>query len=285
MEKLEYNENLPLAVTEKTFEETFQDVFIDLNAPDEPPKILLSIGEHHYGTQTFDNPTLTLGEFSSIVAPSKTKKTFKKSALVAAVIGGNANNYFDNMRSFYDQEGYIFDIDTEQGPYYAKKAMQRVVKMVGSHHPKYMPFGLRKLSESQRLHFIDELVERYSKKGKIALMVIDGIADLCVNVNDIEQSKEVIIYLEKWTAKGMHILNVIHKNFSNEKATGHLGTYVQKKCETIIKLENMDEQKRNPPIKVTQSYSRGPRFEPYYFKLNEHALPEKCEEEENENWT
>ena len=112
------------------------------------------------------------------------------------------------------------------------------------------------------------------------MVFIDGVADLCFNPNDITQSNAVINKLKEWTSFGIHICCVIHKTFDKDKAFGHLGTYVQKKCETSIFLSVTDAETKNSPVKVTQKDSRGAPFDDFYFDLDLQTLiPKQCEEQ------
>ena len=121
-------------------------------------------------------------------------------------------------------------------------------------------------------------------KGRIKWLSIDGVADLVVNSNDIIESKNVASQLKKWRKENKcHINTVIHKNSTSLKATGHLGSYIEKKCETVILLEDTQDYKvRNSAIEVNQSYSRGAPFDTFYFKLDDDSLPYECED--NEDW-
>jgi len=276
MERIAYNILEEKVSSKDGYKKNYNDCFIDLNQTIERPKIALSIGTYSYNDTLQYNPTFTYGEFSAIVAPSKTKKTFLKSALTACYIGGNSNSYFDNMKSFIDKDCYIAEFDTEQGKYYAKNAMKRVEKMTGAKFSNYYPFALKKLNDHERLEFIDLFIKRMAKRHKNGFVTIDGIADICENTNDIEKSKAVINYLMDWTELGVHVVCIIHKTHNNDKATGHLGSYVQKKAETVIKLSTTDEKMKNPAIEVVQQYSRGPRFESFHFNLDHNALPQKC---------
>jgi len=263
------------------YEAVFQKCFINLDEDLKPPPTALGIGYHEYKGREYLNNTFSYGEFSCIVAASKSKKTFFKSALIASYIGGQANNHFPNMITCRNEDFYVVDIDTEQGDYYAQRAMRRVYEMVGSPYEYYMPFGVEGLDAEEIVMFIDELLNDPKFKGKIKWMSIDGIADLLDNANDIEKSNAVASKLKKWRKENqMHINVVIHKNSTSNKATGHLGSAIQKKSETVILLEDSDDNVdvRNSPIKVTQLYSRGVPFDYFYFDLNENtALPKKCE--------
>ena len=124
-------------------------------------------------------------------------------------------------------------------------------------------------------------------KGKVKWLSIDGVADLLDNANDIEKSFAVAQNLKKWRKDNqMHINTVIHKTSTSNKATGHLGSYIQKKSETVILLEDTDDDtdNRNSPIKVQQIYSRGAPFDTFYFNLDHNTLPKECQIGDNEKW-
>ena len=71
----------------------------------------------YYGYDDNNNrvPALTRGEFSCIVAQSKTKKSFNKSLIEACFLGGKSDSYTDHIKSTNKTDGYIISIDTEQG--------------------------------------------------------------------------------------------------------------------------------------------------------------------------
>lgn len=263
--------------SEFDFDKAYYECFVDVNKPIERPPIALGIGHHVYKDKTYLNPTFTYGELSAIVAPQKSKKSFFKRTLAACYIGGQSQNYFPNITSTRKKEKYVLDFDTEQGKYYAQRSFVGVCEMVGGNYKNYLPFGIKKLSDVEMLLFIDGVIQKH--KENIGMVFIDGIADLCSNPNDINQSNKVINKLKEWTEYGIHICCVIHKTFEKDKAFGHLGTYVQKKCETSIFLNITDASEINSPVKVYQKDSRGAPFDDFYFDLDLNNLkPKECNE-------
>jgi hypothetical protein len=76
----------------------------------------------------------------------------------------------------------------------------------------------------------------------------------------------------EWSARyDCHIITVIHSNYGSDKATGHLGSFLYKKCETAIALEPNSVHKDN--ITVTCKLSRGYAFENFDFSVNKYGLP------------
>lgn len=270
--------------SEFDYKSVYNKTLVDLKADAILPPTALGIGYHNYKGVNYLNNTFSYGEFSTIVASSKNKKTFYKSATIAGYIGGNATTFFPNFKTCREGEPHIIDIDTEQGEYYAQRAFRRVSDMVGESYNNYYPFGLQELEPEEIIKFIDSLFKDPKHKGKVRWLSIDGVADLVKNTNDIIESVSVATKLKKWRHENnCHIQCVIHKIYGGDKATGHLGSYIQKKSETVIDLKDTcdDPKVKNSPIEVVQSYSRGAPFDPFYFKLNDDTLPYECEMEIN----
>ena len=270
---LDFNElekNLE-SVSEIDFDKIEQSCFVDLSEEMPHPEILLSIGQHEYKGNYYPTPIMTAGEFSAIIATSKSKKTFLKSAFLASYIGGSSSVLFPNIKSHRDNEYTILDFDTEQGKYYTQRTFRRVIEMVGANYKNYKGYATRHLSSNERLLLIDYCLKNQHKYNHpVKLVSIDGIADLVENTNDIVMSKEASDYIMKWTYEyNIHITTIIHKSAVTNKPLGHLGTYVLKKAETVIDLEIQEDNS----IKVSNPYSRGYRFDEFTFDINKDALP------------
>lgn len=246
--------------------------YIDLEVEMPAPDILISIGEHEYKGNFYPTSVMSSGEFSAIIAQSKAKKSFLKSAFISSYIGGNSNIYFPNIKSHRKEDFTVLDFDTEQGNFYTQRTFRRVKDMSGFNYPNYYGYAMRSLSSNARLMLIDYCLknqaEIYNKPVK--LVSIDGIADLADNTNDIVMSKEVADYLLKWTDEyKIHIIVVIHKGGVTNKPLGHLGTFVLKKAESVINLD-IDQE---GVVKVSNPYSRGYRFEEFEFDINKDGIP------------
>ena len=65
------------------------------------------------------------------------------------------------------------------------------------------------LGYKNRVEFIEYYLKEKIEKGKVGLVVIDGIADLCSDVNSMEQSNFVAQKLMEWSQKfNCHIITV-----------------------------------------------------------------------------
>lgn len=263
------------------YEYWYKQCLIDLNKEYPEPETLLSIGHHEEAGIQKKNPTFTKGEMSTLAAKSKTKKTYFKSVLAASFIGGNISNYFPHIITHRKKDVQIIDVDTEQGPYYAANAMKRVEKMCGVKYPNYYPFGIKQMHNNEdRFKLVEGFLTDPKHSGKVSILLLDGVADICTDPNDRNESEKVIHLLQRFTQSGVHVINVIHKNVTSDKLKGHLGSMLVEKCETVIELVNTNKRKKNAPIQVINRDSRGPSFDDFHFKLNEFGIP-YCNDYEN----
>lgn len=243
--------------------------FVDIEEVLKPQPVAISIGETEYKGNHYPISFGSYGDFSCIVGASKSKKTFLKSLLTACYIGGSANLYGDIIKGHASNDKFIIDIDTEQSQYHSQRVFRRVAEMVGVNPKFYKPFALRKLSANERLDFIDWIFTGSEYKDNIGLMCIDGVADLVNDVNDLEASNNVAQKLLKWSAESnCHIITVLHRNFGSKKPTGHLGSAVLKKAETVVFVEKDDEL-----VNVTAEYTRNQPFENFTFEVRKDWLP------------
>jgi hypothetical protein len=260
------------------FNAEYLECLVDLDEELSRPETIISIGEHSYKDKTYPTPVMTAGEFSCITAPSKSKKSFFKSQLASAYIGGKASEHFENIKGHRDKDSIILDCDTEQSKYYAQRTFERTRKITGDKYENYIPLKMRHLTAEQRVSFIDHLLQSERFKGKVKLVFIDGVADLIEDSNDLVMSNYIAQKLLTWTDQyNIHICVIIHNAYNTVKPTGHLGSAVVKKAESVILLEPTDESKK--VIKVRHLYSRGREFEEFYFTINDNdALPYQCDE-------
>ena len=242
----------------------------------EYPPVAISMGETTItslkGTKTLPIPIGTYGNFSFVQAPPKTMKTFFISLLASVYLGGS-NKFGGDLKGHRDNKCLIH-FDTEQGKFHAQRVFRRVVDMNGGDDVGcYHTFGLRTVGFKHRIQFIEYYLKEKIEKDKVGLVVIDGIADLVSDVNDLEQSNNVVQKIMEWSQKfSCHIITVIHSNFGSDKPTGHLGSLLEKKTETQIQLETNTVNKDWITVKCKRS--RGYAFDTFSFKVNNVGLPE-----------
>lgn len=256
------------------YQDMLEECVIDLDEEDKPLDTMVYIGSDDRGQKC---SVVTRGEYFCIVASAKTKKSFCKSLITASFIGGNTNNFSPHIVGNRKTDGYVIDLDTEQGAFYARKTFKRVERLVGNRYENYIPIATRKKSVTERLGLIEWLIYKSKYSGKIDMILIDGVADLVYNTNDIEEGAKLAESMLKWTSEGISMGLIIHKAGNNDKARGHLGTAITYKAESIIFMDAITDQQGNivekNTVKVRCGYVRGIDFQDFYLTVNKEGLP------------
>jgi hypothetical protein len=251
------------------FDQEFEKSFIDLKKPPRKPDGVISIGYDTWNGKLKPNYIFTKGELSCISAPSKSFKSTFKSHLASAYFTGHSDQFTD-LKGHREAEETLIDIDTEQGEYYAWHTFNRTQKISGMEiSDYYYPFKLRHMTPTERVDFIDILLRHKVKNP--ALIFVDGIADLLEDTNDLVMSNEIVSKVMRWTDDlNVHVCVVIHNAYGTRKPTGHLGSSVVKKAETVININEVVDGNNESLnyFKVTHQYSRGARFEDFYFQFD-----------------
>lgn len=265
-----------LEVERMYMERLDEECAIDVSENIEYPPVAISMGEYTMNTQSgalrFPIPIGTYGNFSFISGQPKTKKSFFVSLLNGVYLSKSGQNkYGDTIKG--NREGRCaVHFDTEQGKFHAQRVFRRPFAMNGTEDVGcYHTYGLRPIGYKDRIKFIEYKLKQIIEQGqKIGLVTIDGIADLVSDANNIEESNLIVQKVMTWSSiYDCHIMLVVHTNFGSTKATGHLGSFLQKKCETEILLEaNEDES-----IAVKCNRSRNYSFKEFSFEVSKKGLP------------
>lgn len=260
------------------FKKIHNDSFVDVNENLPKPPTAISMGSITLGNEIYDRAFGTYGNFSCVTGQSKAKKTFLKSLIVASYIGGDADKYAGNIKGHRDNDKFVLDFDTEQSKWHSQRVFKRVAKMTnldylkGSSYEFYKPFYLRRYDYKERLQFIEWCILESEYRDNIGLINIDGFADLVADVNDLNSCNELTAKLLKWTdISQCHLTGILHLNPGSTKPTGHLGSSIMKKAETVCIL-NVDE---NDPTytNVLFPLTRGFPIDEFKFSVNEYGLP------------
>lgn len=254
-----------------------QDCAIDINKKIEHPPVAIGFKTNKVtlkdgNVKDFPTPICTYGNFSFIQAPPKSMKTFFVSLLSSAFCNPKGT-HTKGMNSFREGKQFIH-FDTEQGEWHSQRVFKRIQWMnKGLSLDFYHTFALRQINYKTRIDFIEYYLDNLKQEGKeIGLVVIDGIADLVSDVNNLEESSAVTQKIMAWTSiYNCHIITVIHSNNGSDKPTGHLGSFLEKKAETQIQL--LKDENKLGAITVSCKRSRSTPFESFDFKLDEAGIP------------
>ncbi len=246
-------------------EERIQPYVIDMSKQLPELKPLISIN---------DSCVCSVGNISAICGEAKSKKTFLASALVASAMAMpfKGINNFANVDKCADIN--VLWVDTEQGERHVRKVVERISTMTGAKRggaiaePRLTTLALRELSPAERkARMLDAMSLMHYD-----IVVIDGIADLQRNTNDLEESDALVMELMALsTIADTHIICVLHTNPGSDKARGHLGSSLQRKAETVIFVHRAGDTSIVEP-----QYCRNEPFERFAFTINDEGIPELC---------
>ena len=224
-------------------------------------------------------PIATPGNLTAIIAQAKSGKTTWASALVAACIvadnesRGMEAGLFDTLgaQAAAPQKSLLLYFDTEQTRFDGYKGFLRAFRRAGMDAPPawFRPYNLKGWSAAEARKAVRHVVrEMVRKKTPVFAIIVDGLADLCADVNDAEESNALVCEMESHAvALECPMVCVIHRNEgakADSAARGHLGKQLARKAETNLRLEKRDgktvvfaDQNRGAPI----TEKDGPCFE------------------------
>lgn len=178
-----------------------------------------------------DRTMISKGDFSVVVGAAKSRKTFCVSAIVGAYLC--ADEYM-NMSSPNDA-GNVLWIDTEQSIYHAAKVAKRVCRIAGiptnEKSDRFRILCFREYEPGKRRELTDKAIRLY----KPSLVVVDGAADLILDVNDSgESARLATMFMDITKELDNHIITVLHTNPGGDKPRGHLGTNFLNKAQALF---------------------------------------------------
>ena len=207
------------------------------------------------------------GNISAVVGLAKSRKTFLTCAVASGYLSDAEFLGFDTPAT-----GRVLYIDTEQSRPHVHKIARRILRSIGlptdRNHDKLIVAALRELTPDQRKEATAEILRRY----KPDLLILDGVADLCNDPNDLHESEALTCELMRWSSEyDNHILCVLHTNPGGDKARGHLGSALLRKSETVM-LVKAD----GATSVVSPQYCRNEPFSEFAFQIDANGLPEAC---------
>lgn len=178
-----------------------------------------------------DKTMISKGDFSVVVGAAKSRKTFCVSAMVGAYL---CTDEYMNMSSPSDA-GTVLWVDTEQSIYHAAKVARRICRIAGLPTDKkterFKMLCFREYPPDKRRELTDKAIRLY----RPALVVVDGAADLILDVNDsTESTKLATMFMDITKELDNHIITVLHTNPGGDKPRGHLGTNFLNKAQALF---------------------------------------------------
>lgn len=246
-------------------EERIAPFLVDITKPLVESKSLISIN---------GKTVCSAGNISAVVGEAKSKKTFLTTALVASAFAYPYpdSEAFENVS--YDMSLKVLWLDTEQGEAHVRKVIDRINRITGNNRasntpdPRLRVFALREIDPKHRLDVLRDALYTFGPD----LVVIDGIADLQYDTNDLRESDALVGELMALSTNyNCHIICVLHTNPGTDKARGHMGSSLQRKAESVLYVHKVDD------ISIVEpQFCRNEPFERFAFQITPDGLPELC---------
>lgn len=217
-------------------------------------------------------PTCTPGNITTISAQSKAGKTALVTAIVASAIvaesGEIAGQDCLGVTAAAPGGRMILHIDTEQSPYDHHRAGTVTLQRAGiASRPLYFrSFRLAGSGAKELCSIMQILVQQEHEKSGLFAVILDGIGDFVDDVNDAKECNPLVAELHNLAIRfDCPVIVIIHENPAqkNGKSRGHLGSQLERKSETNLRLKKKDgttvvfaEKTRGAPI----SEKHGPRY-------------------------
>lgn len=234
--------NIPFHLCSKEIQASIQD---EIERP--PPNLGFEIDLTYIPTN--EQPIISLkgrkvlsvGNLMGIVSKSGTGKSQLCEAIASKWVDAEADAFgFDVQHP--DNKYDALYIDTERSRNDSHRGYMRIAKRINDnyvmgnniHNLKYISFKCIPTVDERK-----KAVECLLNTDSIGLLIIDGITDLMLSVNDEDKSIELLNWLTALAdTKDLAVLMTIHSSPSSveDKPRGHIGSEIYRRAESMWKL-------------------------------------------------
>ena len=219
-------------------------------------------------------PISTPGNITALIAQAKAGKTAFLTAMLAATMADPTvdADFLSVVSAPNPDGGAVLYFDTEQSRDDFWHITRRAMRRAGAQHrPEWLhSYCLTGLAVAEAKACVwQAVVDAYVRHGRIHAIFVDGVADLVLDVNSAEECNGFLAELHALAIRfDCPIVTVLHLNPQSgkggfEKARGHLGSQLERKAETNLRIEKdgdvsvcwSEKQRRAPIFK-----DHGPRF-------------------------
>lgn len=207
----------------------------DETSPPPPSPAVASLG---------DTEVIWKGNVHTLVAGSKVGKSRFLAALIRSMVKGERTLGWSKN----DGGAKVIYLDFEQDKEDFYDSMHR---QAGVTKDEVYAYNLSGVSATQAILCVDEALEMHPDSS---MMLLDGVADLCNNVNDPEEPNRLIAHLMAQASEhDIAVVGVLHLNpGSDAKSRGHLGSHLERKSKTIIQINHDDDGVRTVFTKLAR---------------------------------
>ena len=195
-------------------------------------------------------PIATPGNLVSLISKAKTGKTAEIGAVVAAIVAAHYDRHGLDTLGFtapHTKEAVVL-IDTEQSPFDSFICHQRAMARASQQTdvPWLMHLALVGYEAAKLRRSLVEIMKKAKEDhGGVFILILDGVADFVLSVNDEAECNEFISWLRSIAVEyDCPILCVIHSNEaqkSGDDGRGHLGKQLTRKSESNLLLKKVGE--------------------------------------------
>lgn len=217
-----------------------------------------------------DVPICTAGNLSTLLAQPKAGKTAFLGAMIASVIKPDhvVCDTF-GLRSANPEGRALLHFDTEQSPHDHWSVVACAMRRAQiTEQPQWLRSYCLTGTNPVALFMavMAQITLMRNVFGGIHSVLLDGYAELVLDVNDPKESQNLVTELHKFAiSAACPIIGVLHYNPGSEKGRGHLGSQLERRAETNLALSKSsgsvltdvwsDKQRKEPIPK-----GQGPSF-------------------------
>jgi hypothetical protein len=201
--------------------------------PDKPVPILRVNGKD----------VLSEGNLLNVQAQLKAGKTAVIGAMIAAIFPAARLGADTLGFSAENTEGLaVIHFDTEQSRFDHDSLIRRSLARAGLKEPPdwFYSYSITDLDDGVRLDaFLLAIANAAEAHGGVFAIILDGIADICMDPNDPPESFALVRKLQTTAINySCGIITVLHENPGSDigKTRGHLGSQLARKAETNLRL-------------------------------------------------
>lgn len=208
------------------------------------------------------------GDIAAIKAKSKNGKSFLATIFASVILGAR----FGNIEPT-ETDTRVLYFDTEQSKSNVANVQNRISELCGwekSRRERLAVFALRKLNLERRWQYIRKKIEQ----RKPDAVVIDGIADLIRDFNNVEESRTIIEEVSQAAEEfNCTIIFVLHTNKAKDDTNmkGHLGSVAVQKCSDVFEVGK--DKCTAGLFNVKESENRNAEFPAFSFTLDADIVP------------
>lgn len=172
-----------------------------------------------------------------------------KSAAIGAMIASTMEPSGDCLGFASANPGKLalLHFDTEQSGFDHYNLITRSLRRAERSGPPpwFYSYHVKGHSIATIRKMVNEAIDRAAQEcGGVHSSIIDGIADLCADVNDAAEANALVAEMEALAMKYRTLLAcVLHENHGSDsgKTRGHLGSQLARKAETNLRLEKSSD--------------------------------------------